>query len=314
MGSLKMKRLGILAIALILSACGDTNPFTDGSGGGTGDFVVPETIKGDLAKFSYDPANGTLTVEGITLDEVPFTANYRRRAALDVPGYQAYTAQDDPLDRHVTAFVAQSGNGGAVRAGVVVTGGLFNRYFGGGYYERDGSYTPPTVTSTSGLVTYAGTYAGLTNVGGDGGDLAAVPAGTDGSLIPRQAAEVTGDIELNVDFADNSLEGSIYNRRLADAALDLPTVILVATSIAEDGTFFGGTVEYQGDLTTDIGDYGGIFGGPNAEGVGGIVRLTEWDGPANPLGIENEEEYGVFVLNQCGTADATAANCAIVNP
>jgi len=309
-----MKRFGIILIAVLLSGCDDTNPFTTAADGDSTTGVIPDAIKGDLSKFTYNPTNGTLTVEGLTLDEVPFAANYRRRPAMDVPGYQAYTAQDDPLDRHTTAFVAQTGNGGAVRAGVVVTGGLFNRYFGGGYYERDGNFTPPTVTSTSGLVTYAGTYAGLTNIGGDGGDLLTVPAGTDSSLIPRDSGEVIGTVELNVDFADNSLEGSIYDRSAPDSNLALPTIILVATTIASDGTFIGTTVEYENNLDIDIGDYGGIFGGPNAEGVGGIVRLTEFDGDGNPLGFENEEEYGVFVLNQCGTPDEAAAPCASVNP
>ena len=31
-------------------------------------------------------------------------------------------------------------------------------------------------------------------------------------------------------------------------------------SIAPDGTFYGETVQYRGDTTRDVGDYGGIFG------------------------------------------------------
>lgn len=315
MGSHNMKRLGIILVALMLTGCDSTNPFDTGTTGaeGTTSGTIPATLSNNLSSFSYNPTTQTLTVEGIALDQVPFSATYRRRVGMDVPGYQAYTAQDDPLDRHSTAFVMQSGNGGSVRAGVVVTGGAFNRFLGGGYYERDGAYTPPTVSGTSGLVTYAGTYAGLTNISGDGGDLLAVPIGTDPSIIPGEAAEVTGDILINVDFANNSLEGSIYNRALPDAGLVLPTVVLVATSIAADGTFFGERVEYDGNVNIDIGDYGGIFGGPNAEGVGGIVHLTEFDGDGNPFGFDTEQEYGTFVLNQCGTADEDPAICPIVN-
>lgn len=301
----------------LLAACGSTNPFmTAGSGDpATGDTSdIPDSLRGDLSRFSYSAASQTLTVEGVTLDNLPFNTIYARNAALDVPGYQAYTAQNDPLDRHSTAFVMQSGNSGSVRAGVVVTGGQFNRYFGGTYYERDGGYTPPTVTPTSGLVSYAGNYAGLTNVSGDGGDLLPVPLGTDPSLIPRQSAEVTGQIFLNVDFADGSVNGAIYNRTLVDAALALPDIALIATDIAIDGTFHGTTVEYVGLVGTDIGDYGGIFGGPDAEAVGGGVRLEEWDGENDALGFDNEEEYGVFVLDQCGTPDANAPVCASVNP
>ncbi|MDQ2089251.1 thymidylate synthase [Marimonas arenosa] len=314
----------ILRQALILSAvggfliaCDSTNPFTTnggtggtgGTGGGTtptGD-TIPASVAGNVTAVSYSPGSATITVEGINLDEVPFAAVYRRNPALDVPGYQAYTAQDDALDRHVTAFVMQSGNSGAVRGAVVVSGGQFNRYFGGVYYERD-NYSPAT-----GQVSYAGRYAGLTNVPGDGGDLIPVPPGIDPSLVPVDAAEVTGRIFLNANFADNSVNGGIYNRVLTDYAVALPDLALIATDIADDGSF-SGTVEYSGVVGETIGEYAGIFGGPDAESVAGGVRLNEWDGKGNPLGFENEEEYGVFVLDQCGTAGASAAICADVNP
>ena len=310
----------------LLVACGNSNPFTNGgggtggggTGGGTGASGIPAALAGDLKSITYSPGASTITIEGIALDNTPITAVYNRTPALDRPGYQAYAFQDDPLDRHTTAFVAQSGNSGSVRGGVVVTGGNFNRVFSGNYYERDGSYTPPSATTpTSGQVSYAGNYVGLLNGGGDGSALLPVPPGTDPAITPTQAGTVTGLIFLNADFADNQVEGAVYNRVWQEgnggAGQSLRSVALVSTGIGQDGTFHGTQVEYDGIIDEDIGDWGGIFGGPNAEGVAGAVVLDEWDGPSDELGIDGELEWGVFVLDQCGTPDANAPVCAAVN-
>ena len=315
-----MKRfLAMLVLPAFLLACGSgSNPFApdpapveptdpdpDPDATPVTPAGIPTTLAGDLGSFTFDPVNETLTVSGLNLDELPLAATYRRRPALDQNGYLAFTAQDDPLDRHVTAFVRQSNNDEAVRAGVTVTGGPRNRFFGGGFYERDGNYTPPAVTATTGLVTYSGDYVGLTNLTGDSGDLLALPGGIPTELIPNQVAEVTGDIVLQADFADNTVEGNIINRVLTDSGTNLPSVVLIVSSIDANGEFFG-NVEYEQSafadpvIGTDIGDYGGIFGGQDASGVAGIVKLNEFDGPNNPLGMEFEEEYGVFVLDQCG--------------
>lgn len=280
----------------------------------------------------------------MTLDEVPFVATYRRRPGMDRNGYQAYTAQNDPLDRHNTAFARQSGNDAAVRGGVVLSGGPRNRFFGGGYYERDGAYDPPEVTPASGLVSYSGAYVGIVNIGarddsaGSVDDLADVPATTNPVLVPTQAATVNGQIFINADFADNAVEGNVFNRALIDpttgniATIDdpanpgtsipavLPDIVLISTPINDDGTFSSTEVEYdqRGQDTAvigrSIGQWGGIFGGQDASGVAGVVHLEEWDGPNNPLGFENEEEYGVFVLDQCGQPVEDTVGCAGTNP
>ena len=310
-----MKRtISLFALLGLLAACGSsggTNPFASGTGGTggtgeTGDGTIPETLAADLKSFSYDPANKTLTVTGLTQDSSPLSATFTRNTGLDTGAYEAYTVQDDALFRHVIALVKQSGNSRSVTAGVVATGGQFNRIYHGGYYERSGNFTKPT----SGHVRYAGSYAGLTNLPTDNDLITPKPTITD-VLLPGQAVRTEGVIMLNVDFNDNSIEGQIVEREIQDATFtfsgtpDLPSIVLITGAIADDGTFFGGEVEFEGQIDTDIGDYGGIFGGPDAESVGGVVNLTEFHDD-----FDGEVETGVFVLDQCGTASGATTGLA----
>lgn len=296
-----------LSIALMaaLTACGDGNPFDDNSNGEDGGIPdgstndIPESLASNLQTATYDPATGMLQLHLTSLDASPIIASYVRTPGLDVGGYEAYTVQDDPLDRHFTAMVAQSPDG-TVRAGVVSDGGQFNRFYSGGFYERTGAYQPPSVSGpTTGLVSYAGNYAGVTNLNAPGGpELLPPPGGADPSILPAQSARTQGQIFLNVDFGNNAVNGNINSRTLVDAGTALPTVVLVDGAIAGDGTFLG-KIEYDGDPTLQIGDFGGIFGGANAASVGGIVSLDQFfDDTSIAQGAERER--GVFVLVQCG--------------
>lgn len=294
-----MKRItaSLLCVAA-LAAC------TDGSGSGsigsTGELDnVPDDLKRNVQAVSYNPNNETLTLRLNGLDGGPQDLVYTRNASLDVDGYEAYTYQDDPLDRHFTALMAES-NDGSVIAGAVADGGQFNRYFSGGFYQRSGRYDPPT--GTSGLVSYAGSYAGVTNLDAAGDDLLPVPDGTDPAILPAQSARVEGDIFLNVSFNDNAVNGAVYNRRFVDdQRITLPDVVLINTTIDEEGVFYG-EAEFDGTIN-GIGNYGGIFGGTDAAAVGGTVVLEDIDN--NIYGWTGDEEIGVFVLTQCGqTGDA----------
>ena len=330
-----------LVLTAALAACsGDgngTNPFAvntaEPAPDDTGDddeapptaAGVPASLAGDVDQMIFDRATQTLVVRGLSLDEVPVSATYTRRSDLDATyaGYKVYTAQDDPLDRHVTAlFLESAGSGfnGQVRAGIAVTGGPRNRYFGGGYYERDGDFDAPAISRTSGMVSYAGDYVGLTNIDARDGMLLEVDPATPIELRPARAAQITGKIFLNADFADNRVEGNVYNRVLVPRGQTMPSLVLLATDIDQDGVF-AGDVEfdsYQTDpelrdigqtVGNDVGDYGGLFGGPDAAAVAGIVRLEAVDGSNNIRGYEGEEEYGVFVLGKCGTSGATSPVC-----
>ncbi len=295
---------GLLLASLLLAGCsGDgTNPFDGDPVEETEDDnenTIPETLSKNMHAAIYDPENETLQLHLTALDETPRIASYTRTPSLDVGPYQAYTAQDDPLDRHFTALFGQSQDPQqSVRAGVAGDGGQFNRYWAGGHYERDGDFLPPESTPTSGLVSYAGQYTGVTNLRNLGGNLLPIPADVDPALHPRQTARTQGQIFINADFADNAVNGSVYNREFVDFGTALPDIVLVEGVIDENGEFFG-QVEYDGQVgTPDIGDFGGIFGGEDAGAIGGIIALTEFDDDIYDL--ENENEIGVFVLTRCG--------------
>ena len=297
-----------VALLAALAACGDGNPFDTPAGGGAPGEIpdgstngIPEALAGNLQSASYNPAAGTLQLELTSLDAGPRVASYVRTPGLDIGNYQAFTFQDDPLDRHFTALVAESTDPtNSVQAGAVSDGGQFNRFFSGAFYQRTGAYDPPGgVANPSGLVSYAGNYAGVTNLDAPGGpNLLPPPGGASASVLPAQSARTAGQIFLNVDFADDSVNGNVSGRTLVDTATALPTIVLVEGNIAADGTFLG-NVEYDGDPTRSIGSFGGVFGGTDAAAVGGVISLDQFFDDA---GIANnaERERGVFVLIQCG--------------
>lgn len=290
-----MKRfmLGIAAIAA-MSACSGGNPFVEDDGEDPSTPEIPATVAGDMEGFAYDPVAQTLTIRGVTLDDTPFTAVYTRKPALDRPGYQAYSVQDGSLGRHTTAYVQEIDG---TRGAVAVSGGQFGHYFGGTNYNRDGAFDKPDTTVAGGLVQYAGNYIGLLNVAGDGGDLLPVDPSTPTEIRPTQAAEVTGNVFITADFADMSVNGIIYNRIAPDAGVALDRLELAPGEIDETGSFTGDVTQENG--TSDKGDYGGIFGGPDSSAVAGSLFVQN-----HVTGASNTEEYGLFVLGQCGTPGA----------
>jgi hypothetical protein len=83
------------------------------------------------------------------------------------------------LGRHSTAFVASRAG---LQAGVVMTGGQFNKFFSGTFCERDGAFVAPSRFD----VTYHGTYAaGINiNVGGPVTDLKPLTGTVDPDITP----------------------------------------------------------------------------------------------------------------------------------
>jgi hypothetical protein len=310
-----------VAITAALTGCDGTNPFqvaaavdpaeapiidpdnpVDSNG-------IPLVLSGDgaaanLTAVAYNAIDQTLSVDMAALDrndeEIDLEA-YAYNATLTAlaPGYNVFSNQDDALDRMFVAIVAQSEDGSVVGA-VVMDGGQFTKSFGGGFYATDGNYTPGNPSNDTGLVSYAGTYAGLSNLPADGNELIEPNGNPNPDILPYQPAQISGEVFINADFGDNSVNGAIYNREFENinddfSAATLDTVFMIPTPITEDGTFFGETENRAQD---NIGSYGGTFGGTEASGIAGVVHL---DGDF-VVGAENEQEYGVFVLNQCGQA------------
>jgi hypothetical protein len=287
---------------VLLAGCGGNpieNPGGGGGGGGGGEneLPIPESLARNITGAAYDADAETLELQISGLDTTPIVATYTRIAKLDLPGYQAFKVQEDALDRMFIALAAESQDG-SVRAVTAADGGQFNRYFAGGYYERDGGFDRPAIGTgpAAGQVSYAGDYAAVTNIGAPGNpDVIPVPPGTDPSVIPEQPARVSGDIFLNANFADNLVNGSIYNRVLVDGGFQLADVVLLPADITADGTF-SGTAEGRIPNENEVGGtYGGVFGGTDSASVAGVVALTEFEDD-----FDNEQEHGVFVLTQCG--------------
>lgn len=296
-----------VSIGLIagLAACGGgtgNNPINGGGGGGDGETTqndIPEELARNLQRINYNADTDTLIVEISSLDSGDGEATYDRNPALDVPGYSAFTLQDDPLDRMFIALVAASTDG-SVQAGVVGDGGQFNRYFSGGFYERTGPYSQPT----TGQVSYAGAYAGITNLPAAGDNLLDPPPGTDPSLLPREPRITVGTAFLNVSFGDNSVNGAIFDRSFVDDGSTLPDVALIETELDSNGEFLG-TVEFSGRPDEgEIGSFGGILGGEGATSVAGVIYLDSIYVSDDPRNSGFENEVGVFVLPQCGTPGA----------
>lgn len=298
-----------IATCVALSACGGSNAVfgtdTDDGGGSTPtDPVVPTDIAGNITSITYDPDAQTLVVRGTGLDDVAFTDVYTRKPALDRPGYEAYTAQDGSLTRHFTAYVREiDGTYGAV----IGSGGQFNTVIQGAQFGRDGVYDPPATTPNGGVVTYAGNYIGVVNSNGSGEDLLPVTPGTDPSVVPGQVAEVTGNVLINAGFGDsqNQVDGIIYNRQIVDAGLSVEDLSLRPTAITSDGTFAGDVM--RPDLSV-VGDYAGLFGGQDASVVAGALHVEN-----HIAAVDNETEYGTFVLGVCGGPNADPV-CNQPNP
>lgn len=313
-------------LCVLLSGCSSGNPFDDAATAAAEaeeeavepteeeqlteeeEAVIDEELADSLDSFTYDPDNETLTITGVPTDDGVFNGVYSRRAALDRVGYEAYTAQDGSLDPHVTAYVRDiRGTQGVV----VFTGNQFEQTFKGSAYNNT-SYSAPVVSASvqdGGLVTYAGTYVGLLNIAGTDEDLLAVADGTPASALSEQATEATGDVVITGDFQDNSVTGVIYNRVLADFnsavelepgtddPLALDDIALDSAAIGDDGSFLGSATIKN----SVIGSYGGIFGGQGATEVAGVISVS-----GHIPESDDEIEAGVFVLSQCGQADADA--------
>jgi len=322
-----------LSLIALLAACDNEQPFTFETAPEPGETPEPEDVEEDvelsgftdngtttaipldvannLTQVTYSPGSDTFTVTGAPFDTTPIPGTFSPNTSLDIPGYAAYSVQEDPLDRMFVALVAESTDG-AVEGGVAIDGGQFGRFFGGAFYRRNDPYTPYEPSQPNGgLVSYTGDYAGLTNMNAPRSgsvDVLPLPPGIldDNAIAPAEPDRVVGTVFINADFADNQLNGGIINRRLLGRGTALGDLNLIIAPITDDGTFTG-TVELAADQT-GVGTYAGAFGGTEATAIAGVINIENY-----LEAVENEEEYGAFVLMRCGLA-GEGALCETVDP
>ncbi len=283
-----------VAVATAVSACSGGNPFLDdGDGGGTDPVAptspIPEAVSSDLdaATYTPDPTDPRLVITGVTFNGTQLPVEYAREASLDSPGgqYQAFEHQPDPLNTHTTAYArAVDGASGVV----AVSGGLDGYYNGGATYSASG-FSVPSANEANADVRYDGEYVGLMNLPDNGDALLPVPPGTDPAVRPRQAGRVFGDARINADFSNMRVKGQIYNRTYAATGADLEGLQIAPADIQADGSFAGNVTQQE----QARGEYGGAFGGPNANAVAGALYTS-----GHVSGESEAEEFGLFVLER----------------
>jgi hypothetical protein len=217
---------------------------------------------GDLQAVTY---NGTTLRVQIALDGPDALQVYELDDSVRTDDYQKYTFAASSLNRAYTALAGRSPDG-EVTAVVVMDEGQFNRYFAGATVAQDeGSFDRPS----AGTASYSGDYVGLIN-----------------TTAGNEPSEVRGVVLLNANFNDK-VEGSITGRLVVGGAA-LTDLVLFNADIKADGVFGGAVQDSGGD---NVGSYGGAFGGSQAEYVGGAVSVE----------TDTLQEYGIFVIETCGS-------------
>ena len=279
------KLCAIAAFTALLAACGSTTDDETGSGGSAPTIPSNSTVSvGDVEGISY---NGNTLRVRVPLDGNSQLETYEADGELN--GYQRFTQTESAANRSFTALAGRSDDGNLVAA-VVADGGQFNRFYGGAILEQNNFSAP-----AGGLVSYQGNYVGLVNYGPG----TTAPGAPD--VIARgEATGVTGSVFLTADFADNKVEGAVYDRYIeGGAALD--DLVLIVGDVAADGTF-DGAIELNDATNTGAGSYSGAFGGSDAAFAGGVLDISSsaYGAGADP----NTKEYGIFVIGQCPGSNA----------
>ncbi len=297
----------LLVAALTLAACGG-NPFlpepelevpvdpevpVDTPDPSTG-VIVPASVKKNMNAASlstYTPGDATVNVQMNAQDAAALTATYKRNAAFDVAGYQAYTYQETSSNRYVVALVAQAGDAKAI---VAVEAGQFANYHGGGIFSRADVFTVPVGdVGAQNKFNYSGSYAGLLNFGerlvGPGGD-----------LDPERSYRTSGRMLVTADFNEMTVSGGIDQRQIVDTGEALATQFLFESNLIDTaGNFNGKTQRLDVDPDTgrgvlvDSGDYAGTFSGADASEIAMLLVFK-------PLKDEDlAREHGIFVSSNC---------------
>ena len=273
---MKLQLVASTAVAALLTGCGGS----DGGGGAT-TVATPTTSVTSLAastvvlsaadatRIAYDSTADELIVEGIPFDDDVFSARYTRTAALDRPGYQAYSSTNG-FDTYV-AFYGTS-TSGATAVAVTATNEFADNGYRGAMYQRNTSVTLPSTTQRA---FYNGTYVGLR---------------TDGGGNPTMDT-ITGTVRMEADFSDDVVRGGISGRNAvvneSGTAVGNNLILGDASINRTTGAFNGAVSEVIGgnDAT---GTYEGLFGDTDASEIAGVLVINAGD----------LTETGVFIAEQ----------------
>ncbi len=302
---MNMKLIAPLAL-LLLASC-DGNPFT-GTPNPTepvpvnpdpppevpDDFMPEDAVSGSVQSVglsTWSDAAGTIRVsmDAQVLPDV--TGDFARDTAFDVTSggvtYYGYSYQSSAENRKAVVLVRGSGG---TRAAIAMEPGQFangapDMYHSGGALYRADVYQAPS----KGLFNYAGSYAGLLNIGPSAGT-------PPGSLAPTEPYRTSGTALITADFTRMKVSGGVTGRQILDTGEALPDIALWTTGINATGDFSG--VVYRGDDApapdplnqqwAAAGRYDGVFAGINARDVS-IIMLF------NPFNSNAVWEQGIIV-------------------
>lgn len=278
-----------LVLCLGLAGCGDGTPFngeTDTTDGGAGDTapgsVYLNTDNQNLTanSITYDADKDELTINNIPFDD-PNNTYVRIKDTAFSNGFAAYQSDPAPDSNEFRYFaVFRRSDSGLSQAGATQSNAYIEFGFGGAGAQR---VSGNTAVPETGIYSYSGEYAAVR-----------VVRTTDDNDNPvAELYYVTGGMEMTADFGDfdevGAVGGVVRNRTLYDTAGQplgaLDGIVSFANSEIDrtTGTIKSGTaVEvtggtqtlndgYQGGEISATGNWSGVFAGPGAEEIAGIV-------------------------------------------
>ncbi len=294
----------MLGLALILSACGGTNPFREepvvtpvvepDPDTGTpiaGDRTLPPGTSSPSAATGLfrreptsdeDAGNGTLqTITRLPNDTFAVTGlafdggnTYTRTGPVTSLGpYAVYEAANLYPDQVTNTAINQLTHRalygvsptGDVGFAIVRTGAYVGYGFGGFVYQRNGSVTLPT----TGQATYAGAYAGLRDFDGVGG-----------------LEYSTGTMRIDIDFdaftgqtgaAQAAVKGSVTNRQIFDINGNPVTRTILDALEAEHGLQYDSLPAIIFEIGPNVMDSNGEIVGNHANSLNTSTGAIEFE-------------------------------------
>jgi len=233
---------------------------------------VTHVVGSDTA-LNYDAATNTVTIKFSDRDVVLSADAFRSQTGIiDIEAFSDGLMPAGSLPDFV-AFRMNSSSGQTSAEMYMKTSSTFTTSpsddsFGSRYARHTNTEIP-----TSGTATMHGRYIGALS--------------QTGRLIPANNQTVSywaiyGDVELTVDFAEESISGLISNRQaitqsvLGSAPTIVDDLVLTKTDIANDGSYSAATSGggYRPSSTGNVtGTYTGIISGANATESAGAVAV-----------------------------------------